>query len=545
MRRFFSFSFYVTPSVLSKSGIEISASNNNWSRALIVGLLGACAYYAGTVVGFLFTPPGSTISTLWPPNAILLATLLLLPPRQWWILLGMVFPAHLVIQLHSGVPLARSVGWFFSNSAEAVLGAYCILRVLKGRPKFDSMRGVLTFLIFGFLLAPLFTSFLDAGVVVATGWQANYWTTWAKRLFTNMFSMLVVVPPLVIFGDYKLSDLRKKKLAHYIELGLMLTGVFLLSIYIFADATAFPRRAPVLMYGPIPFLICAAVRFGPRGLSSSLLVIALVSIGEAIHGRGPFLSASIRENVLYLQISDCILMVPLMLLVAVLSEHRQMVDELRTSKSKLIEAQEEERRRIASELHDDVGQQLALAEIRLSELKAVPNSMPDVLLQKLSQQLAEISADIREISHGLYPSILQHLGLPAAIRRLCREICMGKEVDVDVERSIGASIPPDVSLAIYRIAQEALHNVEKHSRAHQVIIKVEKISDGIMLTVRDDGIGFDADRIPLTGLGVESMRERSMSVGGWLRIISSPMKGTQVEAFAPISDTNIEFARTG
>ncbi|MBO0912519.1 MAG: MASE1 domain-containing protein, partial [Acidobacteria bacterium] len=435
----------VTPSLRTRRALRLVAT------ALAV----ACAYYLGTIVGLRLTPPpGLTIATIWPPNAILFASLLLVPSRRWWLLLAMVFPAHLIAQLPSGVPIARSIGWYFTNSAEALIGAGCVLHFSKGKPKFASVRGIVVFLIFGFLVAPLVTSFLDAAVVAATGGGGvDYWTTWSRRLFSNMLSNLTIVPPLVILGQQRLSRLRKTPAAQCLELLLVLGGVFLVSRYVFGDTWSVRSRAPALIFAPLPLLLWAAVRTGPGGLSASLFILALVSIWDAMHGHVPIPGASIRENILYLQVSGSMVTIPMMLLAALLSERRTTELELRDSKVKLIQAQEQERRRIASELHDDVGQQLALAELRLAEIKAASNLKP--MLDRLSDQLAEISAEIREISHGLYPSLLQNLGLMPALKKLGREISREKNVSVRLALESPEFVPPTVSLALYRVAQEA------------------------------------------------------------------------------------------
>src|SRR5581483_6773462 len=92
------------------------------------------------------------------------------------------------------------VGWFISNSSEAMLGAYCVSWFSGSKPVFDSVCGIVVFLTFGFVLASLVMSFLDAAVVVATKWDANYWTMWTRRLFSNMLGILAIVPPVVIIG---------------------------------------------------------------------------------------------------------------------------------------------------------------------------------------------------------------------------------------------------------------------------------------------------------------------------------------------------------
>src|SRR6516164_420136 len=128
------------------------------SAALLVGI----SYYVGTRIGFAWTPSGQPNSTFWPPNAILLAALLLTPRRAWWTFLLAVLPAHMFAQLQTGVPMWTAIGWFITNTSEALIGALCITRLTHQETVFDSVRGVSVFVIFGVLIAPFATSFLDA-----------------------------------------------------------------------------------------------------------------------------------------------------------------------------------------------------------------------------------------------------------------------------------------------------------------------------------------------------------------------------------------------
>jgi signal transduction histidine kinase len=505
------------------------------AKLILLSVFVAASYYIGTEIGFRFTPAGSTISTLWPPNAILFASLLLIPRRQWWLVLLMILPAHLISQVHSGVSVARALGWYASNSCEAVIGAYSVMFFAGPRFKFDRVRGTVVFLIFGFMLAPLLTSFVDAGVVVTTKSNADYWTMWTRRLFTNMLSVLTIVPPLVILGRTRLQDFSASKAARYLELICIVTATALLNIGTFAGTGILARRAPAMIYAPLPLLIWAAVRLGPGGLSLSVLTGAIVSIWKAVHGHGPFASVSVRENVLYLQILNSITAAPLMLLSAMLSELKATENALRESRQEMLEAQECERRRIAGELHDNVGQQLVLAEIQLAEIKAAVSATVNPLINKLSNQLLELSTDVREISHGLYPSLLQNLGLTPALRRLSQEISVGEEFEVLFISAIDESVPPRLALALYRVAQEALQNISKHSHARHVQVELRRDADGITLRVRDDGIGFDVGQQAGTGVGFESMQERLQAIGGTLRVYSDSTKGTDLRAFVPFA----------
>jgi integral membrane sensor domain MASE1 len=140
--------------------IRKSLAPNRTLRLVGSALLVAVGYYAGTRIGFLMTPRGEPNSTFWPANAILLAAFLLAPQRSWWTFVLAVLPAHMLAQLQSGVPVRTQLGWFISNSAEALIGAYCITRFSRQDRQFETVRGVLVFILFGVLVSPFATSFL-------------------------------------------------------------------------------------------------------------------------------------------------------------------------------------------------------------------------------------------------------------------------------------------------------------------------------------------------------------------------------------------------
>lgn len=505
---------------------------NEVSRTFLAASAVASAYYVGTLFGFALTPAGSTISALWPSNAIVMAALLLAKPRRWPYMLLAVLPAHLIVQLHAGVPTSTVLGWFISNIGEALLGAVCILHFNRSKPFFRSVHGIVVFLVFGFLMAPVLTSFADAAVVVLTGWGKAYWTMWTRRLFSDMLSVLIVVPPIVILGRTGLEDLRKFKVAIWGEASLVALGIFLVSISIFGGESVSPNTVPALVYAPLPFLLWAAVRLGPGGLSGSLLIVSVVSILEAMAGHGPFRSLALGENILYLQILLCAISAPLMCLAAVLSERQAIESRLRNTNSLLIAAQEHERSRIARELHDDVSQHLALLEIRLAQLKEDSDASSHPKIERISELATELSRVIRELSHGLYPSLLQHVGLASALRRLAEEICRRKSVSLELPKSLGP-LSSESSLSLYRVAQEALHNIEKHSNALNVVVQLKAQRAGLVLRVLDDGEGFDPAQNKVGGIGLSSMKQRMDAVGGTISIISSHWGGTIVEAIVP------------
>jgi two-component system sensor histidine kinase UhpB len=495
----------------------------------------AISYYLGTKVGFALTPTEKPISTFWPPNAILLAALLLIPKRMWWLLILAVLPAHLLVQMQTGVPVLTAIGWFIGNGAEAVLGATLISHFIKTESLFESVHGLVVFLGFGVVLAPLATSFLDAGVVVKTGWGHGYWVLLMTRLFSNMLATMTLVPTIVIFRLTGIHSLRKATLSRWVEAGVLTASIVLVSFFVFGGPYEAQNSVPALIYAPLPLLLWAAVRFGSGGLSASLLVVAYISIWNAMHGRGPFVSPSMGENVLSLQVLLCTIAVPLMLLSALMVERRLANQSLQETSAKLIKAQEEERFRIARELHDDAGQQLSLVEMELGQLRHESDALLKPRLKRVHDQVAEVSRAVHEISHDLYPSALDNLGLAAALPKLCTDV--GERIPLKVHLTLAnlpEPLPQSISLCLYRVAQEALHNVAKHSYARNATVEIEAVNRHLWLRIVDDGAGFRPGQESKAGLGLASMRERLSSVGGLIAITSAPMSGTRIEASIPL-----------
>src|SRR5262249_1493794 len=167
------------------------------SRSRIVGsaLLVALAYYAGCRLGFALKFAPMTPSVLWPPNALLTATLLLVPPRRWWIYLLAVLPMPPRAELPAGLPVLLLAALFLTNCSEALLAALGVRRFSEVPPRFDSLRGVVVFIGAAGLAAPFISSFPDAGAVWALRGEP-YWVVWRTRFFSNVLTELTLVPTL-------------------------------------------------------------------------------------------------------------------------------------------------------------------------------------------------------------------------------------------------------------------------------------------------------------------------------------------------------------
>jgi signal transduction histidine kinase len=209
----------------------------------------------------------------------------------------------------------------------------------------------------------------------------------------------------------------------------------------------------------------------------------------------------------------------------------------RSFAQRLIAAQEAERRRIARDLHDDLSQKLALLNIEIDTMAAggaVDWHRQERRFHGLSNLVAEIARDVHDLSHELHPSKLGSLGLVAAIEGLCRDISRRHGIVVDFHHGGDSSFPDEpASLHLYRIAQEALHNVVKHSAAKEVLVELQIGQDALELRIVDDGCGFVPAARTQEGLGLTSMRERVKIVGGQIAIQSTPGMGTRLGVRLP------------
>ncbi len=225
---------------------------------------------------------------------------------------------------------------------------------------------------------------------------------------------------------------------------------------------------------------------------------------------------------------------------------RQANDALEATRSELqklsqqfITAQEDERRRISRDLHDDLGQQAALLGIRLDEL--VNTAPPEIrgTLVEIRDQMAEFSGSLRKMSHQLHPSMLEDLGLHVALDSLVEDYRQaGMPICISPE-PVAYSIPLSAATALYRVAQEALSNAARHARGSDVYLALKTFDNELRLIIRDSGPGFSLGDVRHTsGLGLLSMQERVRLAGGTLYISAKPGNGTLVLVRMPFSGSS-------
>jgi signal transduction histidine kinase/ABC-type uncharacterized transport system substrate-binding protein len=235
----------------------------------------------------------------------------------------------------------------------------------------------------------------------------------------------------------------------------------------------------------------------------------------------------------------------LSLLTIYLLYERRLLKQARTEHTRLsgrlISAQEEERSRLASELHDDFSQRMAVLSLGLeTAADMIPGSPEEAnrQLQELMNSAGEIGADLHTLSHRLHSSTLERLGLASGVSAFCKEFAAqhGTQVAFSHEE-VPRSVSPDVALCLFRIVQEGLRNVKKHSEATHAQVRLEKLDGGFRLSISDNGKGFDPKGVSEgQGLGLWSMKERVRLIEGRFEIHSELHNGTRIEVWAPLKE---------
>lgn len=561
--------------VVGPTDLSQSLMSRRVLRHALAALLVGAGYYVGAKIGFALTFQPHPVSTLWPPNSILFATLLLTPRRMWWFYLLAAFPAHLLVQINQDIPATMILCWFVSNCSEALIGASVLRYLIRSEVRFDNTHHVWVFILAS-LLGPFLSSFLDAAFVELNRFgNSPYWAVFRMRFFSNVLASLTLVPLIVTWRRVKFAALKSESWNRYLEAGLLVIGFLIVGTVSFSSRISGGSMKPALLYLPLPFLLWAAIRFGPRGSSTALIVASLFEIWGAIHGLGPFATQSAEMNALSVQLFLILASMPLMFLAALIKEReeaqeiafqegqqleqaldseqrasralsdsqeklRQSHNQIRKLLGRLIDVQEAERRRISRELHDDLNQQIATLSMGISQLKRkVPQQDGQLVadLDQLRKTANGLTDEVRKLSHQLHPAVLEHLGLVPALESYIASFRDEEQISVQFTADIGeVRIPFQTSICVYRVAVEALRNVARHSGAASAAVSLKRSQKGLELQVSDSGKGFDVETSRQGGgLGLISIEERLRVLQGDCDVSSAPERGTTLVARVPLT----------
>ncbi|HEU5246671.1 MAG TPA: PAS domain-containing protein [Candidatus Udaeobacter sp.] len=303
-------------------------------RLVVIGLWVFAGYYLGAKIGFALTFKPHPISVLWPPNSILVAALLLTPPRIWWFVLLAAFPAHCATELESHVPPLMVLCWFISNSFEAVIGAGLTRYLVRGPIQFTSLRNAGIFCLCVVFAGPFLSSFLDAAFVRWNAWgQGSYWELIRIRFFSNALAALIVAPLIVTWATDGIPSLRTVRRARLLEACVLFLSLFLVSYAVLYQVG--PGADSALIFLPLPFLLWAAVRFGSLGASNTISIIGFLAIWSGSHWHGPFSGGTAEQSALSIQIFLIVLAIPMLFLATVIEERATAEAELRETHQRM------------------------------------------------------------------------------------------------------------------------------------------------------------------------------------------------------------------
>lgn len=528
-------------------------------ESLFGPLLLALTYYLGAQAAFYIGTLSDKIFALfWPPNVILFCALMSVPKRRWWFYIAAAFPAHVIAEHGVGMPAPQILLAFVTNCTIAVLNAYAVRKYVGDSPWFGSLRKASIYITITAGIGPGITALGGAFVPILGGGSVeSYWIFYAHWFLANALPNLTLGPVFLIWFSDGLNWSRwipSRRQAKPIALALILTCTCIVVVHVVGLAGT-SRLLPALLLLPMPVVLWAAVRYGEKGASGAILVVTVIMTWWALRGTGFLASDDPERSVLALQIFLFGVAVPILLLGALIDELRRAERTTRRLATSLMRAQDDERRRIARDLHDSTGQNLIAATLISNQIQRFLPTEAAPILRQLDQMLQQSISEIRTVSYLLHPPLLDEAGLGLALREYVNGYVERSGVSVDLHVASDVDRLPNTSeLVLFRVVQEALTNVARHSgsaiakidlmrkelaEGECVVLSVEDAGKGIRGLVGKRAFGRRSGSGLTLGVGLASMQERMQQVGGWIQI-ETAVGRTVVRAVLPVQQEDSE-----
>ena len=415
--------------------------------ALQVFLTGV-AYYVATEIAWALCFPNSKVSLLFPPHAVLIVILLLVPVRHWWAYTLATVIGHFIATQQAHWPVLYALHCEAFDAVQNVLVAAGIRLFIKSPLNRITLRDALVFVLIAVIIVPFGTAFWGAAFTISNGFGTNYWVEWRNLGISNGVTAVVLVPALLLVANRLSGRGGRVTPIRMIEGSLLGLGIVVVGTYVFANLPSGPETSPALLYAPIPLLIWAALRFGLSGISAAMLVVTFEAIWGAMHGHGPFLQQSPAENALALQMFLIVTGTPLMFLSVLLEDDRR-------SQQALHEVEDDARRH---------REQINLLS-RVSLLGEMTASLAHELNQPLSAIISNANAGMRYIERGKDD--------PARLRDILGD------VESDANRA-------------YDIIRNVRNTIKKGDPARRQIDLNELVTN-VAHVVRPDAVGYSCE----------------------------------------------------
>ena len=304
-------------------------------RSVLRVLLSAVCYYVATQIAWALCFPDSKVSLFFPPHAVLVSVLLLVPTRHWWAYTLAAAGAHFLATQQAHWPFFYALHCEAFDAVQNVTIAAGLRYFIKSPITALTLRDVIAFVLIAGIIVPFGTAFWGAAFTISNHFGTRYWIEWRNLGISNAVTAIVLVPAILLGARQFSAGRLKIAPGRLLEAGLLGAGILSAGYFAFNRGPAGPDTSPALLYAPIPLLIWAVLRFGLGGMSVSILTITVQAIWGTMQGRGPFLMQTPSENALALQMFLLVTATPLMLLAVVIDEERRAKDALRESHERM------------------------------------------------------------------------------------------------------------------------------------------------------------------------------------------------------------------
>ncbi|MGH9735881.1 MAG: MASE1 domain-containing protein [Candidatus Acidiferrales bacterium] len=554
-----------------RSQIIWSPSANKQTLRRIVVMLGiAVVYFLAGRLALKLAVINPSVSSVWPPTGIALAALLIFGYEMWPAILFGAFGFNLSTTGPHVISLVIAGG----NTLEALAGAYLIRRFAHGRWAFTSAEDVLKFAFLGGAVcttipATIGVASLSIGGLLAAGQREAVWLTW---WLGDMIGAIVVAPCILLWVE---RPRMKRGLRERVRGAAAAASLLVLGLLLFSNLLPFRFQDYRLAFLCIPLVVWGAFYLRAHEGATVVLALSAIAVWGTLRGFGGFSGNNVNASLLLLQAFMGVIALTCLVLSAAISqrnsEHaalerardqlearvavrtaelqnriatQQRAEEaMRDLSSRLLRSQDDERRRIARELHDSTGQDLAWLSMSLSQLRRETEKHNAASAGKISEMLEivqKVLSELRTISYLLHPPLLDDMGLSSAIRWLVDGFVERSKVQVTIDMPENLErFPPDLETAVFRVVQECLTNIHRHSASTTASIRLARSAESLTLEVADRGRGIPVEKLAGTegasvrGVGLPGMRERVRLFGGDIQIMRLE-PGTLVRMQLPV-----------
>jgi two-component system, NarL family, sensor histidine kinase FusK len=530
-------------------------------KLILIMLAAGVMYFLTGKLGLRVAYINPSASPVWAPTGIAIAAILIGGFEVWPAILLAAFMVNLTTAGSIWTSLGVSVG----NTLEAVVGAYFLLRFARGRRAFERAEDVFKFAILTALGATTISATigllsLKAGGFVAPGTFGSAWITW---WLGDVVGALVVAPCIILWSR-PLGTRSFRQMAHA---GLATISVIIACVLLFGGSYDHVVKGYPLEFLCFPLVVWMAFSARPQVSATTVLALAILAIRGTLLGYGSFGGHTRDTALLLLQAFMGVVAMTSLVVSAVVhdrnrnmsklkkskdslefdvavrtaelelrvAEQRLVEDTLRQLSARLRRLQDEERQKISRELHDAVGQTLTALLMNLAVIERRAAQLDDRARSALAdckEQAVQATREIRTMSYLLHPPLLSEAGLAPALDWFVGGFAQRSGIKVDLEIPHEMDRLSDaVEISLFRIVQESLTNVHRHSNTRRASVRIWQEGNEITLEIRDDGSGAKPAR---EGLGITGMRERMTELGGNFQFNWTP-DGTTVRASVPVS----------